>query len=116
MESIIIALVSDPLYYIGMVLAAAGAGAFLLFMRGFASGVGNLFHMHGHEGHLEHARVRIVWGLYLCMLLLGVWQILRVIAGTAPLSQLWLALILLSPAWIPWLYKKATGKGGGNGH
>ena len=84
-------------------------------MWGFGSGVGNLFHMHGHDGHLGHARIRVVQGLYLCMAALGVWEFIRVLLGEAPASStLTLVVILLSPIWIPALKHLLFGKP--NGH
>lgn len=104
MDSFAVALVSNPLYYAGAALALCAAAGVLLFMWGFGSGVGNLFHMHGNDDHLLHARVRVVQGLYICMAVLGIWELIRVLLGEAPVgSTLILAAILLSPVWLPWL-------------
>ena len=114
MDSFFIAVYSDPLYYVGAALSLFAAAGIILFLRGFGSGIGHIFHMRGHEEHLHHARVRIVWGVYLCMVVFGIWELLRLVLGEAPTSTWVLILILLSPAWIPWL--KGLFSGGGGGH
>lgn len=114
MDAFVIALLSNPLYYIGAALALAAAVGMLLFFWGLASGIGNLFHMHGHDEHLHHARIRIVQGLYLSMVVLGIWQLIRIAIGEAPPSAIILVLVLLTPVWIPWLTKLMSGGGGGH--
>jgi len=53
---------------------------------------------------MEHVRTRSLWGLYLCMAALGIWECIRIILGEAPVSPtLVLAVILLSPVWVSWL-------------
>ncbi len=116
MESLFNTVAANPWYYLGVCFAILGGFAFLIFLRGFISGVGNLFHMHGHDEHLQHARVRVVWGLYLMMATLGLWELIRIIAGQAPGSTIVLVIILLLPAWWPALTKFLSGLGGGGGH
>lgn len=112
MDAITLALVSNPIYYVGLALACVGGFGFLLFMAGFLGGLPNIFHMHGHEGHIGHARVRVVQGLLIMMAAFGFWQIIRVILGETPPSTLFLALLVLIPVWYPWLSGILTGKSG----
>ncbi|MSR70649.1 hypothetical protein EXS62_01255 [Candidatus Kaiserbacteria bacterium] len=115
MENLVIELTTNPLRYIEYFLATLGAVGALLFLAGIGGGLPHLFtYSHGAD-HMSHARTRAIWGIYLCMVTLGLWEVIRVIIGAAPASYLILSLVLFTPAWIPWLYKLATGKGG-NGH
>jgi hypothetical protein len=111
MDSFFIAVYSNPLHYIGLLLSLVAVVGILLFLRGFGSGIGNIFHMHGHDEHLHHARVRIVWGVYLCMVVLGIWEAIRLVLGEAPLSSWLLVVVLLAPAWIPGLKSLLSGGG-----
>ena len=115
MENLVVNLVQNPVLYIGYFLSAVGAVGFLLFVAGFFGGIGHLFSYDKDADHTEHARTRALWGLYLCMAALGVWELIRIVLGEAPASStLILAVILLSPAWIPWLKGLIFGKP--NGH
>ncbi len=106
MENFVIAITQNPVLYIGYFLSAVGAIGFLLFVAGFFGGIGHLFSYSEDANHMEHARTRALWGLYLCMAALGVWEFIRVILGEVPTSStLILVVILLSPAWIPPLKK-----------
>ncbi len=114
MEAFAIALVTDPLRYIAYIFALFGAIGTLLFMAGFGGGIKFIFTYAEDAHHMAHARARIVWGVLICMVTLGLWEIVRVVIGQAPLGYLWLSLFLLTPLWIPALMKLA--KGGGGGH
>ena len=106
MENLVVNLVQNPVLYIGYFLSAVGAAGFLVFAAGFFGGIGHLFSYDKDADHMEHARTRSLWGLYLCMAALGVWEFIRVILGEAPASStLVLVVILLSTVWIP-LVKK----------
>ncbi len=96
-------LAEDPLLYMGYALSAVGAAGILLFVAGFSGTIKHLFTYSEGADHVEHARTRTLWGLYLCMVSFGVWQCLRVFVGQAPVSTLLLAVILFSPVWAPWL-------------
>ena len=104
MENLVVNLVQNPVLYIGYFLSAVGAAGFLLFVAGFFGGIKHLFSYSESTDHMEHVRTRSLWGLYLCMLALGLWELIRIILGEAPVSPtLVLAVILLSPVWVSWL-------------
>jgi len=98
-----------------MLFALFGAWGVMLFVGGFAGGIAHIFTFSHSADHMNHARARIVRGLFLAMGTLGLWEIVRVIAGEVPLSYLWLSLVLIAPAWVPWVYRLFAGKSG-NGH
>ena len=66
---------SDPVWYIGLVLAFLGALAFLVFLRGFLSGTPHLFTLSGHDEHIAHHRVRITWGVWSLLILYIIWRV-----------------------------------------
>ena len=104
MENLVVNLVQNPVLYIGYFLSAVGVAGFLLFVAGFFGGIKHLFSYSESTDHMEHVRTRSLWGLYLCMLALGLWELIRIILGEAPVSPtLVLAVILLSPVWVSWL-------------
>ena len=104
MENFVISLVQNPVLYVGYFLSAVGAVGVLLFFSGFFGGIKHLFSYSESADHVEHARTRALWGLYLCMAALGTWELIRVVLGEAPVSStLILAAILPSPVWITWL-------------
>jgi hypothetical protein len=100
---------ADPMKYIAYMLVFVAACGAILFFGGFGSGARHLFTFGESSSHMQHARVRIVWGILLIMAAWGWWEIFRVIAGQEPLSYLWLALLLLTPVWIPWVRKLFSG-------
>lgn len=114
MENFALQLASDPLTYVGYIFALFGAVGVLIFCAGFFGSVKHLFTYSEGTDHMEHARTRALWGLYLCMVTLGFWELIRLVFGQVPLSSLVLIIILLSPAWIPWLKGLITGKSGGH--
>ena len=115
MENFVLHLTQNPLLYLGYLLSAVGALGILLFFAGFSGGIKHLFTYSESTDHMEHARTHSLWGLYLCMVALGIWECVRVIIGEAPASStLVLAAILLSPIWIPALKHFLSGKS--NGH
>ena len=86
-----------------------------LFFAGVGGGLPFLFTYDEDQHHMDHARTRAMWGLYLCMLALGLWELIRIVLGEVPVSStLILAAILLSPVWIPWIKGLLFGKP--NGH
>ena len=105
----------NPMLYIGYLLSAVAAIGTVLFIAGFFGGITHLFSYSESADHMDHARTRSLWGIYLCMAALGIWEFIRVILGEAPASStLVLVLILLSPVWIPWLRNLFTGASGGH--
>jgi len=107
-------LYTDPVRYVAYVFAFFGACGVLLFFIGFGGGIGHLFTFGHSQSHMDHARARIVWGLLICMVVLGLWEALRVIVGDAPLSYLILVILLLTPVWVPWVSRGF--KSGDGGH
>ena len=106
MENLVVNLVQNPVLFIGYFLSAVGAAGFLIFTAGFFGGIRHTFSYSESADHMEHARTRSLWGIYLCMAALGVWEFIRVILGEAPASStLVLVVILLSPVWIPLIKK-----------
>lgn len=114
MEGFALHIVANPLLYVGYLFAAAGAMGILLFFGGFFACVGHLFSYSEDAHHMEQNRTRCIWGLYICMVTLGLWQCIRLILGEAPASSALLIIILLSPAWAPWLKRLVFGGGGGH--
>ena len=104
MDTLVIELTTNPLRYIEYFLAVMGAIGALLFFAGIGGGLPFLFTYSEDQHHMDHARTRAMWGLYLCMAALGLWELVRVVLGEVSASStLVLVVILLSPAWIPWL-------------
>ncbi len=104
MENVVVNLVQNPVLYIGYFLSAVGAIGALLFFGGFFGGIGHLFSYSESADHMEHARTRAIWGIYLCMFALGIWECIRIVLGEVPVSStLILMAILLCPVWIPWI-------------
>ena len=114
MESFAVSFVGDPLRYIGYLLSAVAALGVILVIAGFSGGIKHIFTYSESAVHMEHARTRLLWGLYLCMVTLGIWELILVIAGDRPLSTLILVLILTSPAWAPWLKHTLSGTSAGH--
>jgi hypothetical protein len=114
MEDFALHIVQNPVLYIGYLFAALGAVGVLLFFSGFFGGIKHLFTYSESADHMEHARTRAMWGLYICMVALGLWETLRLILGEVPASTWILIVILLSPLWAPYLKSLLTGKSGGH--
>jgi hypothetical protein len=112
MDAFLSAFFQDPMRYIAYGFAFFSAVGIVLFLRGFGSGMPHLFTYSEDAEHMEHARARAVWGVLVCMVVWGLWEVVRVVVGQAPPSYLILSLLLLTPLWIPWLKKAASGGGG----
>ncbi len=81
MEYFIQSFLYHPLFYIGSLVAFIAALGFLVFLRGFIGGIGNVFTLAGNVEHVGRANVRAVWGLSILTTTFVVWEILRLIAG-----------------------------------
>ncbi len=104
MENFVLQLVQHPVISAGYVLSIVGAAGALLFFAGFFGSIKHLFTYSESADHMDHARTRALWGLYLSMAALGIWELIRMLMGEVdPSSTLILAVILLSPIWIPLL-------------
>jgi hypothetical protein len=113
---------SAPFHYLEVLFAFLAALAFLVFLRGWLGGVGNIFKMSGHDEHLEHAYTRQVWGVLLMAALFYVWEIVRTMAswfgfndGTQTSLGYWFAGIGIT-VWVFMFIKKKLFAGGGGGH
>lgn len=112
---------AGPFHYVELLFAFLAAISFLVFLRGWLGGIGNVFKMNGHDGHLEHAYVRQVWGVLLLGGLFFVWEIVRTIAswiGFHDGNQTYLGYYFAAAGLVVWVYtfvKKNLFSGGG-GH
>ncbi|MCX6820277.1 MAG: hypothetical protein NT019_03300 [Candidatus Adlerbacteria bacterium] len=111
-----------PFYYVEVLLAGLAAISFLVFLRGFLGGIGNVFTMNGHDEHLLHARTRSVWGVLLLAFLFVLWEILRMVASWlgGPMGDTTLGMWFVIAIAATWLFlfikKKLFSGGGGGGH
>ena len=112
MDALATAVASNPLYYIGCLLALGAVVGVLYFTQGISLGVKNLITLSEESHHVEHAHTHGLQGLYLVMVVFGIWEILRVIFIGGDASLWVLIFILLTPLWIPWLKRLFTGGGG----
>lgn len=70
---------SNPLYYIGALLAAYGAMGFVRFMSGAFTGAHHTIMLDGHRDHMNHYRHRIRQGLGFMVEAFFVWEIIRLL-------------------------------------
>ena len=80
MEYFLNSFFSSPLFYIGVLFSFVATLGFLVYLRGFIAGIGNLFTLSGHAGHVKEAYVRVVWGLLILTATFVIWEIVRWIA------------------------------------
>jgi hypothetical protein len=69
--------ISNPVFYISALFASAGAFGFLIYLRGFIGSIGNVFTKAGHDEHVHHAQVRVIWGILILTATFIVWEIVR---------------------------------------
>jgi len=112
---------ATPFHYVELLFAFLAALAFLLFLRGWLGGIGNVFKMNGHDEHLEHAYKRQIEGFLYLGLLFVVWEIVRAVAwflgfhdGYDNPLGLWFAIAAVV-IWV-FLYVKKHLFSGGGGH
>lgn len=115
MEDFVFYIISNPVASLGYVLAFIGGLGVLFCVSGIFTSLRFQLTYSVSAHHLEHARTRSLWGLYLAMVSLGIWETVRLLLGEVPGSTIILILILLAPAWIPALKALFTGKSSG-GH
>jgi hypothetical protein len=115
MENFIYLFIANPILYIGYALSVVAAVGVLLFIAGFSGTIKHILYYSESAEHVEHARTRSLWGLYLCMSTLGVWQLIQMLLGEAPVTPtLILSALLLTPVWIPGIRSLFGGSGGGH--
>ncbi|MBC7836555.1 hypothetical protein H7X87_02145 [Acetobacteraceae bacterium] len=81
MENIIYTFLAHPLFYIGSIFAFLAAIGFLVYLRGFIGGIGNVFTMTGNIEHVAEANARAVWGLCIITYVFVIWELVRFVAG-----------------------------------
>lgn len=74
-------LFANPMLFLGYLFAFVAAIGFLIFLRGFLSGLPKVFTIDYHEEHQAHHRVRIMWGFFILLYLFIIWELLRWILG-----------------------------------
>lgn len=100
------------LYLIGALLSFLAAWSFLIFLRGFLSGIPYVFSDNGNEEHMDHYSVRSTWGFLLLIPIFVLWEILRGIAtwfgyGDANTATTWVMIVL--GALIAWFISAQSG-------
>jgi len=75
------ALLSDPLFFIGLALSIAAAAAFIVFASGFFPGLPHLFTLSGNAESLPGHRFRAMWGFTLLLFIFILWELIRWFAG-----------------------------------
>jgi hypothetical protein len=92
-------LYQDPMFFIGLLFAFLAAISFLIFLRGFLSGLPALFTFSANADHQSHHRLRVTWGLMLLLFLFLYWELLKwtiaFFTGTAQSSGAFIAIALL---------------------
>ena len=112
MEAIWQTVSSDPLYYIGAILAFWAAIGFLTFLRGLLSGLPHFFKYDGNDGTLPNHRHRAIWGVVILTSAFGLWELTRwsasLITGSGDALSIWFILLLTIFIWLPplWTYTK----------
>jgi hypothetical protein len=104
MDAFIANVFYNPLPFIGAVISFFAVVAFLVFLRGFLSGVMYLFTLNGNDDFLLPARIRVAWGFLLLVFFFCLWQYIRfagaLITGSVWPLGLWLATVLLSTLFV----------------
>lgn len=77
MEVFLYTFVTHPLYYIGLVLAFGAAFGFLIFLRGFLTGLNQLINIDSDDDHIKKARERAGWGMALMVNMFMLWVAIR---------------------------------------
>jgi hypothetical protein len=77
MQGFYSSILSDPMYYIGLIFAFLAALSFLVFLRGGLSGLPGLFTQSAHDDHQHHHRVRVTWGVMMLLFLFMLWELLK---------------------------------------
>jgi hypothetical protein len=70
-----------PFFYISAAFALVAAMGFLIFLRGFIGGIGDVFTMTGHVTHVQEAQTRAVWGVFILTSVFVVWEVVRWVAS-----------------------------------
>ena len=121
MESYLNSFLSDPLFYIGAAFSIAAVFAFLIFLRGFLTGIPELFTNNSNYEHLRVAYTRVLWGTALLVIIFSAWEVIRLVASwfgvgtTSPgLAGTIIVIVLVGFVWSK-ARKSLKGENGG-GH
>lgn len=101
MITLLNSIISDPLFYIGAIVAAIAVFGFLVYLRGFLAGVGHILLNDGHAEHQAEAQVRTAWGFLILLYMVLIWEIIRALGGWFgygdgnPMNAIWLVIVLL---------------------
>jgi hypothetical protein len=113
MLDILNAIVSHPYGVIVVFFSLLAAYGFLLFLWGFSGYILS----HGNAEHQDHARVQMVQGLSLFIVILSVWEVIRggiLTWNGAGFPTIALTVVVI---WIVvWLYFQAKKLFAGGGH
>jgi hypothetical protein len=82
MDAFWIAAFTNPLLYLGYAFAFVAAIAFLVFLRGFLSGLPHIFTLAGNDEYMPNHRRRAIWGTMMLLALFIVWEIVAWIGHT----------------------------------
>jgi len=77
MDTFIANVLQNPLPIVGATISFFAVVAFLVFLRGFLSGVMYLFTLNGNDDFLLHARIRVLWGFLLLVFFFAIWEVVR---------------------------------------
>ena len=81
METLLNHFFSDPMFYIGGFFAGLAVLAFLTFLRGFLTGIPELFTNNSNYDHLRIAYTRALWGMFFLIIIFAVWEVVRFVAS-----------------------------------
>jgi len=99
MDAVWINFLYNPLIPIGIFLSVCATFTFLVFLRGFLSGVLYLVTLNGNDDFLKHARQRTLWAFLMLIFLWSVWQMFlfigSVLTGSPTPAGFGLAVVCL---------------------
>ena len=82
MDALLLWILHNWFYCIGVLLAFVAAFGFLIFLRGFLLGLNQVYFIDSNAEYLDLARIRVSWGLLLMIQAFVAWVF---VAGVASL-------------------------------
>ncbi len=76
-----------PLAFIGAGISFLAVITFLMFLRGFMSGVMYLFTLNGNDDFLKAARIRVLWAFLLLVFFFAIWQVIQWVGALVTNSE-----------------------------